>query len=89
MIKFDLLKDDFNKLKNLNNYSHFIFCQGGNKSLDNIEHNWKNEKKIYYDGTKKIISKLAKYRKKIIFISSDAVFDGKKGNYNEKSIKIP
>ena len=45
MIKFDLLRDDLNKLKNLNNYSHFIFCHGGNNSLDNIELNWKNEKK--------------------------------------------
>ena len=89
MIKFDLLRDDLNKLKNLNNYSHFIFCHGGNNSLDNIELNWKNEKKIYYDGTKKIISKLSKYKKKIIFISSDAVFDGKKGNYREKSLKNP
>ena len=48
-------------------------------------------KKIYYDGTKKIISKLAKYRKKIIFISSDAVFDGKKEiirKINKKSHKF-
>ena len=89
LIKFDLLKDNLNKLKNLNNYSHFIFCQGGNTSLDNIELNWRSEKKIYQDETKKIISKLSKFKKKIIFISSDAVFDGKKGNYKEKSIKNP
>lgn len=87
--KFNILKDDFSSLKNVETFSHVIIVSGGKKKLDDIEDNYNLEKKIGYEKLKNIIKACKKNNIKVIFFSSDAVFDGKKGNYTELSKRNP
>ena len=88
-LKFNILKDNFSSLKNLETFSHVIIVSGGKKKLDEIEDNYNLEKKIGYEKLKNIIKVCKKIGIKVIFFSSDAVFDGKKGNYTELSKRNP
>mgnify|MGYP001318141268 CR=1 FL=1 len=88
-LKFNILKDDFSSLKNVETFSHVIIVSGGKKKLDDIEDNYNLEKKIGYEKLKNIIKACKKNNIKVIFFSSDAVFDGKKGNYTELSKRNP
>ena len=48
LIKYNLEKDNINKLLNSNLISHIIIASGGNKKLDNVETNYKYENNIGY-----------------------------------------
>jgi|TARA_B110000003_G_C16642270_1_gene530622 dTDP-4-dehydrorhamnose reductase len=87
--KFNILKDKFEKVFNLNLISHVVIASGGEKKLDNIEKNYKFEKEIGYERIKRIIDECSLKKIKLIYISSDAVFDGRKGNYSENSKRKP
>ena len=89
LIKFDLEKDNISKKRGINYFSHIIISSGANKKLDDVEKNWKYEKKINYKNLKKVINMFSKKNKKIIYLSSDAVFDGIKGDYRETSKTNP
>lgn len=89
LFKFNILKDKVNKLAYFKNISHVIIASGGKKKLDDVEKNYKYEKEIGYNKIKKILDWSNSQNIKIIYISSDAVFDGKKGNYTEKSKTNP
>ena len=66
-----------------------IILSGGKKKLDEIEDNYTLEKKIGYEKLKNIIKVCKKKGIKVIFFSTDAVFDGKRGNYTELSKRNP
>jgi len=89
LIKFDLEKDNISKIRGINYFSHIIISSGANKKLDDVEKNWRYEKKINYKNLKKVINMFSKKNKKIIYLSSDAVFDGIKGDYRETSKTNP
>jgi len=73
-------------LKNLRAYlkktSHAFICS----AITNIDECKRNEKRAYkinVEGTKKLIEQFFKLDIIPIFLSSDMVFDGEKGNYTE------
>jgi len=57
--------------------------------VDYCEENKDEAKKVNIDGTKNIVNICKKYRRKMVFISSDFVFDGETGPYNEESQTSP
>lgn len=87
-IKFDILNDDIENINNINDYDSFIIMSAIsepeicflNKELSNL---------INVIKTKELISKLKKYEKKIIFFSTEYIYDGLTGNYKEDSITNP
>ncbi len=89
LYKFNIFKDKLDSLKNINYISHIIFTSGLNKRLDDVEKNFKKENNFNYKKIKLLMNECDKRRIKVIYISSDAVFDGKKGNYSESSTRNP
>ena len=86
-IKFDL--NDIEKIHNLiSSNDMLIFCS----AVANPNWVFKNQKESYDLNVNKTINFLNKIKskvKKIIFLSSVEVFDGKKGNYKENDTKNP
>lgn len=89
MYHFDLEKPDLNNLKvNLKNVTHVVISS----AIARIDECKKNQKKAYNTnviGTKKLIQQVTKKNIIAIFLSSDQVFDGKKGNYKELDERNP
>jgi dTDP-4-dehydrorhamnose reductase len=80
---------DINSLNiDLSKIRYCIICS----AISNIDECKKNEekaRKINVSGTKKIIDQLFKMGIVPVFLSSDQVFDGKKGNYSELDERNP
>ncbi len=89
LIFFDIKKTKIKSLKNLENVKYLIISHGININLDKTKKNYKKSYFINVHQTKKIIDYC--FSKKIVpvYISSDGVFDGLKGNYKETDIKNP
>lgn len=62
---------------------------GAEKALIKCENNRKESYEINYQATMNLYKLSKKYQAKFIFISSDQVFDGKLGNYQEDSFCSP
>lgn len=62
---------------------------GAEKALIKCENNKKESYEINYQATMNLYKLSKKYQAKFIFISSDQVFDGKLGNYQEDSFCSP
>lgn len=58
-------------------------------NVDYCEENKLNAKMVNVDGTRNIAEACTNINAKIIYISSDFVFDGKKGNYSEEDEPTP
>ena len=86
--KFDINKDDINKLISKYNPTHVIIFSA-ETSPDKCFTNPQKTKKINYFSTIKIIKECVKKKVIPIIFSSDFVFNGKKGNYSEKSKPNP
>ena len=83
--------NDLNKLENLltNEKPDILINTMGYSNIDYCESNKNNTEILHIEITKKI-SKICDDRKiKQIFLSSDYVFDGKKGNYSENDMPNP
>ncbi len=84
---FDLLSPDISHF-NLENYKWAIICA----SIPNVA-KCENEKELSFSlnvtGTINLIKQLHEKGVKIIFLSSDYVFDGEKGNYKENDTVSP
>ena len=88
LIKFDILKDQIKKKIRINKYDNVIILT----AISNPTWVYKNpkiSKNINVISTKKIIDDLQGVECKVFFMSSIEVFDGKKGNYDEKSTPKP
>jgi dTDP-4-dehydrorhamnose reductase len=88
LIKFDILKDQIKKKIKINKHDNVIILT----AISNPTWVYKNpkiSKNINVISTKKIIDDLQGVECKVFFMSSIEVFDGKKGNYDEKSIPKP
>ena len=89
LIFFDIKKTDIKSLKISKNIKYLIISHGININLDKTKKNYKKSYFVNVYKTKKIIDYC--FSKKIIpvYISSDGVFDGLKGNYREMDKKNP
>ena len=87
-IKFDLINDDINiLLKKYNINSVILLSAISDPDTCLRKKNYSN--KLNVERTKKLIDILIKQKIYFIFFSSEYIFDGKKGNYSEKSKAIP
>ena len=87
-IKLDTSSSKINQ-KYFDKFTHIIICQNSFKKLDDYEKKWRSGQKSDYTDLSKFLIKLKKYNIKPIYISSDAVFDGLKGNYKESDSLNP
>lgn len=87
-IKFDILNDQIENIEHVSSYDCFIIMS----AISEPEQCFLNEKlskQINVVKTKELISQLKKYGKKIIFFSTEYIYDGLIGNYNEDSDPNP
>ena len=89
MIKFNMLEQKISDvIPNINDKDIFIILSASSKP-DWIFHNKELSYKINVSLTIDLINELIKFKSKIYFMSSVEIFDGKKGDYNEKSKPNP
>ena len=81
-IKFDILKDDINKIINKKKIQKIIILSGISSPDDCFKYK-EMSRNINIISTKKLISKIIKKRLYFIFFSSEFVYDGSRGNYSE------
>jgi len=90
-LQFDMRVDSYKKLVNVfpeSDNAYVVIC-GANSSIDSCFRNEKESSGLNIDSTKKIADEIHAMGHKIIFLSSEAVFDGKKGLYTEVDIPMP
>ncbi|MEK6947067.1 MAG: SDR family oxidoreductase [Nanoarchaeota archaeon] len=85
------LPSDFDKLEETirNEKPEIIVNAMGYSNIDFCEANKEKSYQLHVKITEKIAKLVAMYDIKTIFLSSDYVFDGKKGNYTESDIPNP
>ena len=85
------LPTDFNKLENtiITEKPNVIVNTMGYSNIDFCEINKKDAHQLHVKITEKIAKLATTYNIKTIFLSSDYVFDGKKGNYVESDLPNP
>lgn len=89
MIKFNMLKQKISDvIPNINNKDIFIILSASSKP-NWVFHNKELSYKINVSSTIDLINELIKFKSKIYFMSSVEIFDGKKGDYTEKSKPNP
>ncbi len=88
-IFFDLKNSNINNLKLYERGHKSVIISAAIPNIDFCEKNPNLSYKINVEGTLKAINELVKTPIKIIFLSSDYVFDGKKGSYSESDITNP
>lgn len=67
----------------------WVIHTAGNGNVDWCEKNKEEAYRINVEGTKNIVSACKKYKTRIIYISSNAVFDGNNPPYKETAPAIP
>lgn len=91
-IKFDICKDELTDICNHYMYgkipSAMIIC-GANGSIDNCKKNENASNQLNVVGTKRILKQAQRLGIKCVFLSSEAVFDGKTGMYSEEDVPNP
>lgn len=91
-IRFDILRDNIQtiveKQKDEGGGRVAIFCIA-QSNIDKCYEDYKNAYLINVIKTKEVLKVLYDYNYKIIFFSSDNVFDGTEGNYSEESRTNP
>ncbi len=86
-IKLDLKSNNYNSIKEFN--PDIIIHCAAISGLKACEENKNNAKETNVNVTRKITKLANDCSARLIFISSDQVFDGKKGMYSEGEIKNP
>ncbi len=87
-IKFDLCKDNISLLVKKYNINKIVLLS----AISDPDECYKNKKKSYLINvkyTKNLISKIKNNDIHLIFISTEFVYSGKKGNYSENSKSYP
>jgi dTDP-4-dehydrorhamnose reductase len=91
-IKFDICSDDLRTL--IGKYipdkvlEAVIIC-GANASIDSCKRNETESNRLNVEGTKRILAQTDEMGIKSVFLSSEAVFDGRKGMYSEEDEPNP
>ena len=78
----------------VNNYSdtndsHVIIICAANTSIDDCKKNESDSNQLNVIGIKRIVEQADKMGMKCVFLSSEAVFDGRKGMYTEEDVPNP
>ncbi len=86
-IPFDLCTDDFQNT--FHQYlreggSHAVIICGANSSIDSCKRDEEASCALNVTGTKKLLDQAEEMGIKSVFLSSEAVFDGKRGMYTEE-----
>lgn len=84
---YDMMQKDLTIFKEIK--PNIVIHTAGLTKLDPCETNKEETYKINVAGTENIIKGCKLNNSKIVYISTDFVFDGKKGNYNEEDITNP
>ncbi len=85
---FDLTKDDLEK--KLENYKpEIIILTAAYTHVDGCEQNPNLSKLVNVIGVQKVTNYCKKHETKLIFFSTDYIFDGEKGPYNENDAPNP
>ena len=87
-IKFDILKDNISSILEQNNVKQVILI-GGVINFNTIKKNYQYAKSINVDNMSRIINDIISYGAKVIYFSSESVFDGKIGDYKETYTPLP
>lgn len=91
-IQFDICTNELNGIRQrcLNGKvpDAVIIC-GANASIDGCKRNEDKSNQLNVVGTKRIIDQASAMGVKTVFLSSEAVFDGKKGLYSEEDVPNP
>ena len=89
LIYFNISKNKINTLKDIKKAKYLVIASAINVNLDETKKNFKKSYFINVKRTKTVIDYCFKNNIIPVYISSDAVFDGKKGNYKELDKKNP
>ncbi|MFT2111666.1 sugar nucleotide-binding protein [Marinomonas sp. 2405UD68-3] len=89
LVFFDLEHSQLKDLKIQTNNNYFAIICASLTNISYINENPKETAKINVDATIRLISSLNELNIPILFISSDNVFSGKKGNYSDTSVANP
>jgi dTDP-4-dehydrorhamnose reductase len=91
-IRFDICSDDLRTFCHtyLQDYvpEAVIVC-GANASIDSCKRNEAESNRLNVEGTKRILAQADEMSIKSVFLSSEAVFDGRKGMYSEEDEPNP
>ncbi len=91
-IKFDICTDDLRNVCQQNFHGKIpdavILC-GANASIDSCKMNEEASKQVNIDGMQRVIQQMKALGVKCVFLSSEAVFDGNKGMYQEEDAPNP
>lgn len=91
-VQFDLCKDTISSICDKYTGGHLpeavIIC-GANTSIDNCRSNEEKSSQLNVEGTKRILDEINSQEIKSVFLSSEAVFDGKRGMYEENDTPNP
>ncbi|MDD5356399.1 MAG: sugar nucleotide-binding protein, partial [Candidatus Omnitrophica bacterium] len=63
--------------------THVVYCANLSGGVDFCEKNPDLARKLHFEGAVNIAGECLKHKAKLIFISSECVFDGKKESYDE------
>lgn len=89
LLYFDLENPDLSNLGlDLDKVDRIIIASAIH-NINECKTNKERSYRINVDGTKKLIEQSIKYHITPVFLSSDCVFDGKKGNYSESDMTNP
>ncbi len=89
LLLFDVKKKIKNFLRTKKNLRYIVLAHAINANLDKTKKKLKNSYFVNLERTKEIINYCSENGIIPVYISSDAVFDGQKGNYKEKDLKKP
>ena len=86
LIYFDISKMKINSLKFIDSIDYAVIMSAVNSNVNDTNKNLNKTLKINLNKTKKLLEDCLKYGLTPVYISSDGVFDGKKGNYKENDV---
>ena len=91
-VRFDICADDLNEfcIRHLNgkDLDAVVLC-GANGNIDSCKKNGVESSLLNVTGTQRILGQADALGAKCVFLSSEAVFDGKKGMYTEEDATNP
>ena len=91
-VQFDMCVDDlvgFCEREIKGKFPEVVIICGANTSIDGCKRNEYASNQLNVLGTKRIIDQASEMSVKIVFLSSEAVFDGNKGLYSEEDAPNP
>jgi dTDP-4-dehydrorhamnose reductase len=89
LVYFDICSMELGELKLDKKIQYIVISSASNVNIDNVKKNWKNSYLTDVTKIKTVVNYCSKNNIIPIYISSDGVFDGEKGQYKEIDKKNP